>query len=81
MLRLKKGVMIDDLKQIGFKKDAGATLDWYYQTEEGQVFVWNSRSDDFVKKGIYIETKNHSMILSDLDIFYDLVKNDMVEKV
>ena len=81
MLILKKGVKIEDLKEIGFKKDGGATQDWFYPTEESQVFVWTSREKDFVHKGVYIETKNHSMILNDLDIIYDLVKNDLVEKV
>ena len=81
MLRLKKGIDLEDLKAIGFKKDAGATQDWFYPTSEGQIFIWTHRDEEFVSKGVYIETKNHSMILSDLDVFYDLVKNDYVEKV
>lgn len=80
MLKLRKGVAMDDLKKIGFKRSPGG-LSYYKLTDEYEVFIQRFNGDDYKKNCVYVEIKDYSMILTDLDIFYELIKADLVEVV
>jgi len=81
MLRIKQGVKIEDLKRYGFKRE-GEGQYYYYPNEECEIFIWRSNKDEgYMQKGIYIETKDYTMVLSELDVLYDLIRDGLVEKV
>lgn len=79
MLKVKENVSVETLKSYGFKKKS----EYYnYHNEECDLFIWRSDTDnDYIPKGIYIDVRDYTMILTELDILYDLIKDGLVEKV
>ena len=53
-----------------------------YINEESEIFIWRSDTDDnYIPKGIYVDVRDYTMILTDLDMLYDLISAGLVEKV
>lgn len=80
MLKIKDDVAYEDLKKYGFKRSADCSS-YYVYNPEFEIFIQRWNNEDFLKGHIYIEIKNYSMILSDIDVLYDLIRDGLVEKV
>lgn len=70
----------DKLKDFGFKKEPEKSY-YYLSQEDFEIFIWITKGYDYKPRHIYIEVKDYSMILSELEVLYDLIKADLVEKV
>lgn len=80
MLKLKDDIPFEELKKYGFKRSADST-NYYVYNPEFEIFIHMFNNVDFKKRHVYIEIKNYSMMLMDLDVLYDLTKDGLVEKV
>ena len=80
MLKIKDNINLKELKNYGFKLEPEKAY-YNYINDEIELFVWVFKGYDYKPRYIYIESKDHNIIFSKLDILYDLIKNDLVEKV
>ena len=80
MMKIKSNVDLKELKKFGFKLEPEKAY-YYFNVEECEIFIWVTKGYDYKPRHIYVETKEHSVILSNLSIIYDLIKADLVEKV
>ena len=80
MLKIKDNVDLKILRKYGFKKDPEKSY-YYSLKEDFEIFVWITKGYDYKPRHIYIEVKDYSMILSEFEVLYDLIKADLVEKV
>lgn len=80
MLKIRNDVDLKELEKYGFKKEPEKNY-YYKNCVDYELFVWITKGYDYKPKYIYIEPKEYSMIISNFNIFYDLIKADLVEKV
>lgn len=80
MLKIKDNVDLKELKKYGFKLEAEKSY-YYKSMNEIEVFVWITKGYDYKPRYIYIEVKDYSMIVTEFDIIFDLIKDGLVEKV
>lgn len=80
MLKIKDSVELKELEKYGFKIEPGKS--YYYKTiSEIEFFIWITKGYDYKSRHIYIEVKDYSMIITEFDIIFDLIKDGLVEKV
>ena len=80
MLKVKKGVKLEILENYGFKLEPTRTCYLKRINDEMNIFVWVSKEKGYMKRCLYIEPRQYSMILSELDVIYDLIKDNILEK-
>lgn len=80
MLKIKDNVDLKELKKYGFKIEPEKSY-YYKDYIDYELFVWITKGYDYKPKYVYIEPKEYSMIISNFNILYDLIKADLVEKV
>ncbi len=79
MLKVKSNVPVETLKKYGFRKNGEC---YSSLNEECELFIWRSDTDEgYTPKGIYIDVRDYTMILTNLDLLYDLINDGLVEKV
>lgn len=79
MLKIKDKISLEILKDYGFiKSHTGGG--YYKRFNDNELFIWTSITDPYFKfKEIGIDTGRDVII--ELDILYDLIKDDLIEKV
>lgn len=80
MLKIKDNVDLKELEKYGFKKEPEKSY-YYKSCSEGELFIWITRGEKYKPRHIYFESENYTMILTELDELYNLIKADLVEKV
>ncbi len=81
MLKIKDNVDLKELEKYGFKKEPEKAYYYNYINEELEIFVWITKGYDYKPRHIYVESKDYTVIFSQLNALYDLIKADLVEKV
>lgn len=80
MLRVRKGIKLEVLEKYGFKLEPTRTCYLRRENDELNIFVWISKEKGYRKRCLYLEPREYSMILSELDVVYDLIKDNILEK-
>lgn len=78
MLKIKDSVDLKELKKYGFRLEPERAY-YYILYEEFELFVWITKNSDYKARHIYIEPKNHSMIMFKLDVVYSMIMDGIVE--
>lgn len=81
MLKIKDDIDLKELEKYGFKKEP--TKSYYYKEISEQIYIEVQifKNDTYIQhKEININTE-HGSFFNNLDLLYDLIKADLVEKV
>lgn len=81
MLKIKDNVDLKELEKYGFKKEPEKAYYYYYINEEMEIFIWITKGYDYKPKYIYVENNDYTVIFTELNILYDLIKDGLVIKV
>ena len=67
----------DDLKDYGFTRAAGVCYELKLDTYN--IFIWNRKDGiDYEYKRVYIEFKDHNMILEDFYTLYTMIVRGVI---
>ncbi len=81
MLKIKDNVDLKELEKYGFRKEP--TKSYYYKEIAEQIYIEVQifSNDLYIKpREINIDAE-HGSLFNSLDLLYDLIKADLVEKV
>ena len=87
MLKIKKGISLEELKEyIKKKKYKKIGIWYYYDSSDGELITIYIGFKSGTSHNAFIEINNKTKIITNLtrnnlDLIYDLIKDDLVEKV
>lgn len=81
MLKIKDNIDLKELEKFGFKNKK-EKYEWYeYKNKFIEITIFLNLENECENKILFILTNQYNRNYANIDILYDLIKADLVEKV